>query len=130
MSNADMEKLGQLLQNNPALQKAALSGMTQAVTKAIQEQGLSNQVAPEAMVALGKIAASPIGDGGVNPVADDYVARGVSSVLAIVKVGVVDLAENLDRLSQLQNKVNTQLGSLNLPAGSLQNIRNINTAGL
>ena len=129
MSNADMEKLGQLLQNNPALQKAALSGMTQAVINAIQEQGLSSQVSPEAMVALGKIAASPIRDG-LSPVADDYVARGVSSVIAIVKVGVVDLAENLDRLSQLQNKVNTQLGSLNLPADSLQNIRGINRPGL
>lgn len=128
MSDSGMEKLGQLLQNNPALQKAALSGMTQAVTKAIQEQGLSNQIDPEAMVALGKIAASPIGDG--SPVADDYVARGVSSVLAVVKVRVADLAENLDRLSQLQTKVNTQLGSLNLPAASLQKIRDIGTLGL
>jgi uncharacterized protein YqgV (UPF0045/DUF77 family) len=128
MSNPGMEKLGQLLQNNPALQKAALSGMTQAVTKAIQEQGLSNQIDPEAMVALGKIAASPIGDG--SPVADDYVARAVSSVLAVVKIRVADLADNLDRLSQLQKTVNIQLDSLHLPADSLQKIRNIGTPGL
>lgn len=128
MSDSGMEKLGQMLQNNPALQKAALSGMTQAITKAIQEQGLTAQIDPEAMMALGQIAASPIGDG--SPVADDYVARAVSSVLAIVKISVADLAENLDRMSQLQTKLNTQLGSLNLPASSVQHLRGIGNIGL
>lgn len=123
MSDTRMEKLGQLLQNNPALQKAALSGMTQAITQAIQEQGLTSQVDPEAMVALGQIAAAPVGG---NPVADDYVARAVSSVLAVVKVRVADLAENLNQISQLQARVDNQIGALNLPTASLQKIRGIN----
>lgn len=109
--NKEMEQLGQLLEKNPQLMKAALSGMQTALVNELKATGLDKQVSPVVLQHLGKL--NQIGDG-VGPVADDYVAHAVSSVLHVVKVGVADLANNLDTISKLNTKINTQISKLNL----------------
>jgi hypothetical protein len=110
--NKEMEKLGQLLEKNPQLMKAALSGMQAALVNELKATGLDKQVSPAVLQHLGRL--NQIEDGGIGPVADDYVASAVSSVLHVVKVGVADLANNLDTISRLNAKINTQISKLNL----------------
>lgn len=109
--NKEMEKLAVLLEENPKLMQAALSGLQESLSKEIKASGLESRVSPAVLSRLGQMTA--VGGGG-NPVADDYVASGVSSVLHIVKVGVADLVNNLDRISTLNTKINTQVTKLNL----------------
>ncbi|MDF2725170.1 MAG: hypothetical protein K0Q59_4845 [Paenibacillus sp.] len=110
-TDKDMEKLGELLEKNPKLMQAALSGLQESLTKELKASGLDKQVSAAALQKLGSM--NQVGGGG-NPVADDYVASGVSSVLHIVKVGVADLAHNLDEIAKLNNKVDLQVNKLKL----------------
>jgi hypothetical protein len=103
-----MDELAKLLASDPELQKAALSGMTKAVQDQIQSKNL--RVSTEAMQSLGKLNALPTG----NPVADDYVARVASSVIAVVKTKVIDLAHDMAQLHEIQTRVNDKLTGLNL----------------
>lgn len=108
MSDKGMDELGKLLAADPELQKAALAGMTKAVQEQINSKNL--RVSTEAMQSLGKMTALPAG----NPVADDYVARVASSVIAVVKTKVIDLANDMVQLHEIQNRVNDKLSGLNL----------------
>ncbi|MBO9129016.1 hypothetical protein [Bacillus sp. 165] len=111
VNKEEMEKLAELMEKNPKLIQAAMSGMSQALIKELQAEGLHNQISPEVLASLGKI--ETVGDG-INPVADDYVASAVSSVLHVVKVGVAELASDLAKLSKVNTKINTKLDKLNL----------------
>ncbi|TNJ63231.1 hypothetical protein FE784_26570 [Paenibacillus hemerocallicola] len=108
MSDKGMDELGKLLASDPELQKAALSGMQKAVQEQINSKNL--RVSTEAMQSLGQMAALPSG----NPVADDYVARVASSVIAVVKTKVIDLAHDMAQLHEIQNRINDKIGGMNL----------------
>lgn len=112
MSDKGMEELGKLLASDPELQKAALSGMTKAVQDQIQSKNL--RVSTEALHSLGQLTALPSG----NPVADDYVARVASSVIAVVKVKVIDLAHDMAQLHEVQTRITDKLSGLNLNLGN------------
>lgn len=108
MADHGTVELGKLLADHPELQKAALSGMTKAVQEQINSKNLT--VSAEAMQSLGKMSALPSG----NPVADDYVARVASSVIAVVKTGVMDLANDMAQLHEIQSRINDKINGMNL----------------
>ncbi|MBO9607676.1 MAG: hypothetical protein J7639_17075 [Paenibacillaceae bacterium] len=113
----EMETLAKLLEENPKLMQAALSGMQESLGKELKASGLDHKVSPAALARIGQM--NPV-EGG-NPVADDYVASAVSSVLHVVKVGVADLVNDLDRISTLNTKVTSQVSKLKL--GNVINTR-------
>ncbi len=105
MDHKGLQEIASLIDRHPDLQKAALSGLSKAVEDHIKNQNLS--VSADAIKSLGQLA---VGGGG-NPVADDYVARGVSSVIAVVKVGVLDVANDLVQLHEIQSRLNQKVGA-------------------
>ena len=109
MSDPKMEKLAQLLASNPRLQKAALSGMAAALTKELKASGLDKDIDPAAIASLGKMHAE-VGKG--DAVSENFVARGVSGVFVIVKMGVEDLAKELTRVAKMQNKTDVATKAL------------------
>lgn len=103
-----LESLGKLIASNPELQKAALSGLSKAVQEHITNNNL--RVDPKAVEGLGKLGTISPGD----PIADDYVLRAVSSVLAVVKVKVIDLANDVAQMHELQTRINSKISGMNL----------------
>jgi len=101
MPNSHMDDLAKQLSTNPALMKAALSGMQEGIKNAAISQNLT--IHSDAIAALGKVQLAS-GAGGGSPVADDYAIRGVSSVIAAVKIRPTDLLAHVnDAATHLQN---------------------------
>lgn len=101
MSNELYKDLGKLLQENPDLQKAALSGVMKAIENEIKLKNI--KVDPELMKTIGEMPnIDPTGQ-----LATDYVVRGIERILALVQVRVHDpnMSEKNDLKLTLDNQI-------------------------
>jgi len=86
--DADLAALGMALHKDPALRQAALSGMASGINGHLAKAATA--VHPSVLAGAAKLKQLRVGGGAVE---DNYVVRGISDVVAAVKVRPAGIGE-------------------------------------